>query len=215
MIEDIKAINKNDPAAGGILFLLYPGFWAITVHRYISHPLYWMGNKIRNPFHKGIFSFFALLFAQLSRFITQIEIHPGAKIGKGLFIDHGNGVVIGETAVIGDNCVIFHGVTIGGTGNHTGKRHPTIGNKVFIGTGATILGPVTIADNVKIGAQSVIVMHNVPANATVIGSPARIVKLNGIKTDLPLKRTDYKKDEKKITMQVWKKTYPAYKCCNG
>lgn len=180
MFEDVKAINKNDPASSGMLFLLNPGLYAIIIHRYIAHPLYQLGLK-----------FWALLFSQIGRFLTNIEIHPGAKIGKGLFIDHGTGIVIGETAEIGNNCVIFHNVTIGGTGNHTKKRHPSIGNNVFIGSGATLLGPIKVADNVKVGAQSMIVMHDIPSNATVVGTPGRIVKLNGAKVDLPLKRTMY------------------------
>jgi len=180
MFSDIKAIYKNDPAAGGMQFILYPGWHAITIHRYLSHPLYRLGLK-----------FWALFFAQIGRFFTNIEIHPGAKIGKGFFIDHGSAIVIGETAQIGDDCVIFHNVTIGGTGNHTGKRHPTIGNNVFIGTGATLLGPIHVADNVRIGAESVVIMHDIPANCTVVGAPGRIVKLNGLKADLPLERTKY------------------------
>ncbi len=148
------------------------------MHRWISHPLYRLGLK-----------FFALFFAQIGRFLTQIEIHPGAQIGKGLFIDHGNGVVIGETAVIGDNCVIFHGVTIGGTGNHIGKRHPSIGDNVYIGNGATLLGPIIVGSNVKIGAKSTIIMHNVPSNCTVVDSPGRIVRMNGVKADLALEPT--------------------------
>jgi len=179
MLEDIKAIKKNDPAARGLQFILYPGLWGIILHRYVSHPLYLIGLR-----------FWALFFSQIGRFLTQIEIHPGAKIGKGLFIDHGNGIVIGETAEIGDYCIIFHGVTIGGTGNHTKKRHPSIGNNVLIGTGATLLGPITIADNVRIGAQSTVIMFDVPANCTVVGAPARIVRLVGEKVDLALKRTN-------------------------
>lgn len=178
MFEDVKVIYKNDPAAKGIQFILYPGLHAIVLHRYISHPLY----KLR-------LRFWARLVSQIGRFITNIEIHPGAKIGKGFFIDHGSAIVIGETAEIGENCVIFHNVTIGGTGKHTAKRHPTIGNNVLIGTGATLLGPIIVGDNVKVGAESVIIMHNIPSNCTVVGAPGRIVKLNGQKVDLPLERT--------------------------
>jgi serine O-acetyltransferase len=178
MFEDIKAIYRNDPAARGVQFLLYPGLHAIVFHRYISHPLYVI--KLR---------FWARLFSQISRFLTGIEIHPGAKIGKGLFIDHGSAIVIGETAVIGNNCVLFHNVTLGGTGKHKGKRHPTIGNNVLIGTGATLLGPITVGDNVRIGAESVIIMHDVPSNCTVVGAPGKIVKLNGVKANLALERT--------------------------
>jgi serine O-acetyltransferase len=178
MFNDIKAIVRNDPASKGIQFILYPGLHAIIIHRYISHPLYVI--KLR---------FFARLFSQIGRFLTGIEIHPGAIIGKGLFIDHGSAIVIGETAVIGNNCVLFHNVTLGGTGKHTGKRHPTIGNNVFIGTGATLLGPITVGDHVKIGAESVVIMHDIPSDCTVVGAPGKIVKLNGEKTDIKLERT--------------------------
>jgi serine O-acetyltransferase len=178
MFEDIKVIYKNDPAAKGIQFILYPGFHAIVMHRYLSHPLY----RIK-------FRFCARFISQIARFLTGIEIHPGAQIGRGFFIDHGSAIVIGETAVIGENCVVFHNVTIGGTGKHKGKRHPTIGNDVLFGTGATVLGPVTIGDHVKIGAESVVIMHDVPSNCTVVGAPGRIVKLNGERVDLPLQRT--------------------------
>ncbi len=178
MFEDIKQIYKNDPAAKGMQFLLYPGLHAITTHRYISHPLYKLG-----------LTFLARFCSQTSRFLTGIEIHPGAKIGKGFFIDHGSAIVIGETAEIGENCTIFHNVTIGGTGKHTGKRHPTIGNNAFIGTGATLLGPITVGDNVKIGAECVVIMHDIPDNCTVVDAPGRIVRLNGGKVDMQLERT--------------------------
>ncbi len=178
MFEDVKAIYRNDPAAKGIQPILYPGLHAIVMHRYICHPLY----KIK-------LFFLARFFSQISRFFTGIEIHPGAKIGKGLFIDHGNGIVIGETAEIGENCVLFHHVTLGGTGKHTGKRHPTIGHDVLIGTAATLLGPIKVGDHVKIGAETVIIMHDIPSNCTVVGAPGKIVRLNGEKTDLKPKRT--------------------------
>jgi serine O-acetyltransferase len=178
MFEDIKVININDPAARGLQFLLYPGLHAIVVHRYISHPLY----KIK-------LIFLARLISQISRFLTGIEIHPGARIGKGFFIDHDSAIVIGETAEIGKNCIIYHNVTIGGTGKHSGKRHPTIGDNVLIGTGATLLGPITVGDNVKVGAETVIIMHDIPSNCTVVGAPGRIVKMNGLKADLRLERT--------------------------
>jgi serine O-acetyltransferase len=178
MFEDITAIYKNDPAAKGMQFILYPGLHAIILHRYVSHPLY----KLR-------LRFFARLISQIGRFLTGIEIHPGAKIGKGLFIDHGSAIVIGETAEIGRNCVLFHNVTLGGTGKHVGKRHPTIGNNVLIGTGATLLGPITVGDNVKIGAESVIIMHDIPSDCTVVGAPGKIVRLRGGKADLNLART--------------------------
>ena len=178
MFDDIKAIYRNDPAAKNIEFLLYPCFHAIVVHRYISHPLY----VLRIPF-------IPRLISQIIRFLTGIEIHPGAKIGKGLFIDHGMGVVIGETSEIGENCVIFHNVSLGGTGKHKGKRHPTIGNNVLIGTAATLLGPINIGNNVKIGAETFIINHDVPSNATVVGVPGRIVRLNGKKVNIKLKKS--------------------------
>jgi serine O-acetyltransferase len=178
MFNDIKAIYKNDPAAKGIQFILYPGWHAIVLHRYLSHPLYSL--KLR---------FFARLFSQIGRLLTGIEIHPGAKIGKGLFIDHGSAIVIGETAELGKNCVLFHNVTLGGTGKHFGKRHPTIGNNVLIGTGATLLGPIMVGDNVKIGAESVIIMHDIPSDCTVVGAPGKIVKLMGEKVNISLERT--------------------------
>jgi len=178
MFDDFRIIYKNDPAARGLQGFLYPGLHAIICHRYLAHPLY----KIR-------LFFLARLFSQVARFLTGIEIHPGAKIGQAFFIDHGIGVVIGETVEIGDDCVLYHNVTLGGTGNHQGKRHPTLGNNVTIGTGATLLGPINIGDNVKIGAETVIIMHDVPSNCTVVGAPGRIVKLNNVKIEKDLEKT--------------------------
>ena len=177
LFDDIKAIYRNDPAAKNIEFLLYPSFHAIFFHRFI-HFLW----KLNVPF-------FPRLLSQVSRFLTGLEIHPGATIGRGFFVDHGAGVVIGETTIIGDNCVLFHNVTLGGTGKHHGKRHPTLGNNVLIGTGATLLGPVTIGDDVKIGAGSFIFMRDVPSGCTVAGVPAQIVKHNGKRVDEPLPHT--------------------------
>ena len=159
---DIENVMKNDPAARTKLevLLLYQSIHVLIFYR-IAHGLY----KIK-------LFFLARLISQLGRFFTGIEIHPGATIGKGLFIDHGMGVVIGETAEIGDNVTIYHGVTLGGTGKHKGKRHPTIGNNVLIGTGAKVLGPITVGDNAKIGANSV-VLHNVPEGATAVGLRAK------------------------------------------
>jgi serine O-acetyltransferase len=180
IIEDIKAIYRNDPAAKNIEFLLYPGFHAIAIHRII----HWLW-KIGLPF-------FPRVLSQISRFLTGLEIHPGATIGQGFFVDHGSGVVIGETTEIGANCVMFHNVTLGGTGKHQGKRHPTIGKNVLIGTGAILLGPITVGDNVKIGANSYIFMHDVPSNTTVAGVPARIVKRDGhrVNESLPATQID-------------------------
>ena len=180
MFEDIKAIFRNDPAARGLEFLLYPGLHAIVAHRYISHPLY-----------KYKLKFVARFISQISRFLTGIEIHPGARIGKGFFIDHGSGVVIGETARIGKNCVVFHNVTLGGTGKHRGKRHPTLGNNVLVGTAATLLGPIKVGNNVKIGAETVIINKDVPSNCTVVGAPGRIVRLDGKKADIPLNKSKH------------------------
>ncbi|MEW9094395.1 MAG: serine O-acetyltransferase EpsC [Clostridiaceae bacterium] len=161
---DIDSIMKNDPAARNRLevFLLYP-----SIHAVINH-------RIANFFYKRKMFFLARLVSQLSRHFTGIEIHPGAKIGKGLFIDHGMGVVIGETAEIGDNVTMYHGVTLGGTGKNKGKRHPTVGNNVTIGSGAKILGPITLGDNSKIGANAV-VLKDIPTNCTAVGIPAKLV----------------------------------------
>ena len=178
MFGDLQTIYKNDPAAKGLQPLLYPGLHVLVLHRYLAHPLYNM----------KLF-FLARLVSEIARFLTGIEIHPGAKIGKRLFIDHGHGIVLGETAEIGDDCVLFQRVTLGGTGKHAGKRHPTVGNNVLIGTSATLLGPIIVGDNVKIGAEAVIIMHDVPSNCTVVGAPGRIVKLNGQRVDQKLERT--------------------------
>ncbi|NSW89766.1 MAG: serine O-acetyltransferase [Firmicutes bacterium] len=165
LLEDAKSIAKRDPAAKSVVevILLYSGFHSIVFHR-IAH---W--------FYKKKLFFVARAISQLNRFITGIEIHPGAKIGKGLFIDHGMGVVIGETAEIGDNCTIYHGVTLGGTGKEKGKRHPTIGNNVLISAGAKVLGPFKVGDNSKIGANAV-VLCEVEPNTTVVGVPGRTVR---------------------------------------
>jgi serine O-acetyltransferase len=163
---DAKNIQQKDPAARNIfeVILLYPGFHALFFHR------------IAHFFYNIKLFFIARLISQLTRFFTGIEIHPGATIGKRLMIDHGMGIVIGETAVIGDDCVIYHQVTLGGTGKEKLKRHPTIGNNVLIGAGAKLLGPINIGDNVKIGAGSV-VLKSVENNSTVVGVPEdRVIK---------------------------------------
>ncbi len=164
--KDIRAVIERDPAVKSTLevILCYPGFHAIILHR-IAHALY-----------KKKFFLLARLISQINRFFTQIEIHPGAVIGEGFFIDHGAGVVIGETTVIGDNVTLYQGVTLGGTGKEKGKRHPTIGNNVIISAGAKVLGSFTVGDNVRIGAGSV-VLKEMPPNCTVVGVPGRpIVK---------------------------------------
>ena len=165
LFYDLDRIIENDPAARNRVevFLLYPSVHAILWHR------------LAHQFYKARMFFVSRFISQLARFFTGIEIHPGAKIGKGLFIDHGMGVVIGETAEVGDNVTIYHGVTLGGTGKDVGKRHPTVGNNVMIGSGAKILGPITIGNNVKIGANAV-VLFDIPNNSTVVGIPGRIVK---------------------------------------
>lgn len=162
MLRDaVKVIKEKDPAIkSSIEVLLYPSFWAILFHR-IAHFLY----------TKRCF-FLARFLSQFSRLFTGIEIHPGAKIGKGFFIDHGMGVVIGETCEIGDNVLLYQGVTLGGTGKDTGKRHPTIGDNVMIGAGAKVFGPLHVGNNAKIGGGSV-VLQDVMANSTVVGVPAR------------------------------------------
>lgn len=170
MKRAIVAAKRNDPAARSTLdiVLTYPGFHALFWHRW-SHFLY------RHHWY-----LLAKMNAQFWRFITGIEIHPGAEIGEGVFIDHGMGVVIGETAVIEDDVVLFHGVTLGGTGKHTGKRHPTVKKGAMLSTNVQILGPITIGENAKIGASAV-VLEDVPANATAVGIPAKVVRINGKK----------------------------------
>jgi serine O-acetyltransferase len=162
--DDINVVFERDPAAKSVIevILCYPGFHAIIMHR-IAHFFY---N------HKLLL--LARVISQISRFFTGIEIHPGAKIGKGLFIDHGMGVVIGETAEIGDNVTLYQGVTLGGTGKEKGKRHPTLGNNIVVGSGAKVLGPLKIGDNSKIGAGAV-VLKDVPPNSTVVGIPGKAV----------------------------------------
>jgi serine O-acetyltransferase len=168
VLADLRAPLERDPAARGWLdvVLSYPGFHALVAHRLI-HPLYRAGIPILPRF-----------LSNLSRFFTQIEIHPGATIGKGIFIDHGSGVVVGETSVIGDGCTIYQGVTLGGTSLSHGKRHPTLGRDVTVGVNSSILGAIVLGDNVKVGGGSVVV-KDVPANATVVGVPARIVAQDG------------------------------------
>ena len=165
--EDINSVLQRDPAAKSRVevLLLYSGVHAILAYR-VAHKLYISKHYIPARF-----------ISQLTRTITGIEIHPGAKIGKGLVIDHGMGVVIGETAEIGDNCTIYQGVTLGGTGKDVGKRHPTLGNNVLVGAGAKVLGPFRVGNNVKIAANAV-VLKEIPDNCTAVGIPARVVKRN-------------------------------------
>jgi len=170
--EQFDTIFREDPAAKSVveIFFCYPGFHAILAHR-LAHKLY-----------RWSVPFLPRFISQLSRLFTGIEIHPGAKIGRRFFIDHGMGVVIGETTEIGDDVLLYQGVTLGGTGNETGKRHPTLGNHVVVGTGAKVLGNIRIGNHVRIGAGSVVV-HPVPDNSTVVGVPGRVVRIrdeNGV-----------------------------------
>lgn len=170
--ETLRAYQARDPAARSRLeiFLLYPGVHALIYHR-IAHFLY-----------RHRLFFLARLVSQWSRCWTGIEIHPGAQIGRRLVIDHGMGIVIGETAEVGDDCLIYHGVTLGGTGKDQGKRHPTIGNNVLLSTGSKVLGPFKVGDGARIAANAV-VLKEIPENATAVGVPARVVRIAGEKTN--------------------------------
>lgn len=172
VVYDIEAVKKRDPAAksGVEIVFLYSGMHALLAYR-VSHKLY---------VTKHYFS--ARLISQIARFFTGIEIHPGAKIGKGLFIDHGMGVVIGETAEIGDNCTLYQGVTLGGTGKDIGKRHPTLGDNVMVGAGAKVLGPLTIGSGSKVAAGAVL-LQPIPEDSTAVGIPAKVVRREGQKVD--------------------------------
>ena len=173
--KDIDAICQRDPAVKSRMeaALLYSGLHAILAYR------------VSNKFYKRKMYTTARFISQTARFLTGIEIHPGATIGEGLFIDHGSGVVIGETTIIGDNCTLYQGVTLGGTGKDTGKRHPTLGNNVMVGAGAKVLGNFTVGDGAKIAAGAV-VLGPVPENATAVGIPAHVVRVAGKKTGVDL-----------------------------
>jgi len=177
--DDIRAVFERDPAAKNLaeVLLCYPGLHALSAHR-IAHFLY---SKLKLPFVPRLIS-------HISRFLTGIEIHPGAQIGKGFFIDHGLGVVIGETTKIGDNCTLYQGVTLGGTGKQRKKRHPTLGENVIVGAGAKILGNVTIGNNARVGAGSVVI-RSVPPNSTVVGIPGQVVVHQGKR--VPAVRLDH------------------------
>ncbi|MEA3485116.1 MAG: serine O-acetyltransferase [Candidatus Aerophobetes bacterium] len=207
MFENIRAVFERDPAATNIWeVLLYPGPQTIFWHR-VAHFLYRHNLK-----------FLARLISQIIRFFTGIEIHPGAKIGKKFFIDHGMGVVIGETTEIGDNVTLFQGVTLGGTGKEKGKRHPTLGSNVVVAAGAKVLGNIKIGDNVKIGAGSVVI-KDVPSDSTVVGIPGRVVRHKGKRVpgislnhgDLPdpilekLEKLRREINEIEKSIQEWKK----------
>jgi serine O-acetyltransferase len=169
---DVRAVRERDPAArsNAEILLLYSGVHALAAYR-VAHKL-----------HENEHYFAARAISQAAKAVTGIEIHPGAKIGKGLVIDHGTGVVIGETAEIGDNCTIYQGVTLGGTGKDVGKRHPTLGNNVLVGAGAKVLGPFYIGDNSKVAANAV-VLKEIPSNSTAVGMPAKVVRREGMKVD--------------------------------
>ncbi len=187
--DQIQVIKQRDPAIKkNIEVFLYPCFYALLFHK-LGHKLY---KKKR--------FFAARLVSQISRGLTGIEIHPGAIIGRGLFIDHGMGVVIGETCEIGDNVTIYHGVTLGGTGKDHGKRHPTIGNNVMIGTGAKVLGPFKVGDNSRIAANA-LVLQEVPEDSTVIGNPGKVVKTKGEKVN-PCDQLDQIKMPDPIKMEI-------------
>ncbi|MFP8875414.1 MAG: serine O-acetyltransferase EpsC [Myxococcota bacterium] len=177
---DLHAVEVNDPAARSSLeaLLCHSALHAIFIHR--------LAYQLHTRLGLVILS---RLLAQLARFLTGVEIHPGARIGQRFFIDHGTGVVIGETSEIGDDCVIFHNVTLGGTGKHRDKRHPSLGDNVLIGTGATLLGPLRVGHNARIGAGAFVCMRDVPADCTVVGAPARIVKREGVRVEEELART--------------------------
>ncbi len=192
LYNDAKLIAKRDPAARNVLevILLYPGFKALRDHRIAS---FFLRHKM---------PFIARFVSQCSSKKTGIEIHPGATIGDGLFIDHGHGVVIGETAVVGNNCTIYHQVTLGGNGREKhSKRHPTVGNNVLIGAGAKILGPVTIGDNSMIGSGSV-VLGDVPANSTVTGIKARVIKTDGERIEAPSLLLEHQKVIDPIAQEI-------------
>ncbi len=174
MSRDMQSIRERDPAARSDIEILtcYPGLHALWFHR-AAHAL-WKREVPLAP----------RLLSQVGRFVTGIEIHPGATLGEGLFIDHGAGVVIGETSELGRNVTIYQGVTLGGTGKETGKRHPTVGDNVVIGAGSLLLGSIDVGDNVRVGAGSVVV-HNVPSNTTVVGNPGRPVITEGAKVGIP------------------------------
>lgn len=173
LFSDLNAYLERDPAARNKweIFFLYSGYKAVRSHR----RAHW--------FYNHNLKFIARYISQRSRHKTGVEIHPAAKIGKGLVIDHGMGVVIGETTEIGDNCTIYQGVTLGGTGKDTGKRHPTLGNNVLVGAGAKVLGPFKVGDNARIAANAV-VLSEVPENSTAVGVPSRIVKINGVRNEM-------------------------------
>jgi serine O-acetyltransferase len=200
MGEDLRAVARNDPAARNRLetLLCHTPLHAVFLYR-IAHLLH---ARFSVPLLPRMLSTFA-------RFLTGVEIHPAAVIGRRFFIDHGTGVVIGETSEIGDDCVMFHNVTLGGTGKHHGKRHPTVGDGVLIGTGATLLGPIAVGDASKIGAGSFVRMHDVPPRCTAAGTPARIVKRGDVRVDEELPRTQLSEASIPVSLGARESTRPA------
>ena len=192
-LEDVRAVKRNDPAAHGWLeiVLCHTPLHAILFYR-LAH---WIHGRL------GL-RLIARLLSVVARFWTGVEIHPGAQIGRGFFLDHGAGVVIGETATIGNHCVMFHNVTLGGTGKYRGRRHPNVGHHVFIGTNAILLGPIRVGDHARIGANAFVINRDVPASATVVGTPARIVKLNGERADEDLPRMASFPEAEAVSLEV-------------
>ena len=191
--EDIRTVRRNDPAAHGWaeILLCHVPLHAILLHR-LAH---WLHTRL------GL-RVLARLLSAITRFWSGVEIHPAARIGTGFFIDHGTGVVIGETASIGDHCVMFHNVTLGGTGKYRGRRHPSVGHHVFIGTNAVLLGPIQVGDYARIGANATVINRDVPPLVTVVGTPARIVKRNGERTDEDLPRMTPPPEAEPVDLQV-------------
>jgi serine O-acetyltransferase len=189
--DDLTAVARNDPASGSALetLLCHTPLHAITLHR-IGH---WLHTALGLPVVPRLLSV-------LARFWSGVEIHPGARIGRRFFIDHGTGVVIGETSEIGDDCVLFHNVTLGGTGKHRGKRHPTLCDRVYLGTGATLLGPVTVGSDARIGAGAFVIMRDVPPRCTAVGTPARIVRRAGQPADEELPTTQLSERSTSVPM---------------
>jgi len=193
LLDDIRAVKRNDPAAGGWLetFVCHTPLHAILLHR-LAH---WLRTRL------GL-RFVSRFLSALNRFWTGVEIHPAARIGRGFFLDHGTGVVIGETALIGDWCVMFHNVRLGGTGKYHGQRHPTLGDHVFVGTNAILLGPIRVGDYAKVGANAFVINHDVPAHCTVVGTPARIVKRHTFRVDEDLPRTVASPESVAVDLEV-------------
>ena len=193
LVEDLEAVARNDPAAHNRLetIVAHTPLHAIWLYR--------LAHALHTQLHVPVLP---RLLCAVGRFWSGVEIHPGARIGRRLFIDHGTGVVIGETAEIGNDCVLFHNVTLGGTGKHQGKRHPTVEDNVLIGTGATLLGPITIGRDAKVGANAFVRMRDVPAGCTAAGVPARVVKRNGRRVDEELPATRLSTESIPVSMDA-------------